>query len=75
MSDSIAPTVARVRRATDLPVCVGFGVSTAEHARSVGSIADGVVVGSAIVRAAERSVDEAITLVAELRAALDGIAT
>ncbi|RJK93719.1 tryptophan synthase subunit alpha [Vallicoccus soli] len=42
--------VERVRRATDLPVCVGLGVSTAEQAAEVAGYADGVIVGSAFVR-------------------------
>ena len=36
--------------ATDLPVCVGLGVSTAEQAREIGRYADGVIVGSALVK-------------------------
>ena len=47
----------RLREATALPVCVGFGVSEPEQAAAVARIADGVVVGSAIVRAAGESVD------------------
>jgi tryptophan synthase alpha chain len=39
-----------IRRATDLPVAVGFGISNAAQARQVASLADAVVVGSAIVR-------------------------
>jgi tryptophan synthase alpha chain len=54
-----------------LPVCVGFGVSRPEQAAAVARIADGVVVGSAIVRAAGKSVDEAAALTASLRAAID----
>lgn len=46
----LADNVARVRASTSLPVAVGFGVSTTEHAASVARIADGVVVGSALVR-------------------------
>jgi tryptophan synthase alpha chain len=42
--------VSRVRAATRLPVAVGFGVSTPEHAAGVATIADGVIVGSALVR-------------------------
>ncbi len=45
-------TVARVRTAADVPVAVGFGISTPAHARRVAEIADGVIVGSRIVRAA-----------------------
>jgi tryptophan synthase alpha chain len=45
----IAGAVKRIKGHTDLPICVGFGVKTAEHARVIGSSADGVVVGTAIV--------------------------
>ncbi len=47
--------VARIRRHTKLPVAVGFGIATAEQFASVGSFADAVVVGSAIVETIERS--------------------
>jgi tryptophan synthase alpha chain len=63
--------VARLRRATPLPVCVGFGISRPEQAAAVAALADGVVVGSAIVRAAEESVDAAVALTASLRRAMD----
>lgn len=46
----VAPEVARIKAATDLPVIVGFGVSTPEAAAEIAGIADGVVVGSAVVR-------------------------
>ncbi len=46
----LADLVTRVKANTDLPVAVGFGVSTPEQARSVAGIADGVVVGSALVK-------------------------
>jgi len=45
--------VARVRRLTDRPLCVGFGISTPAQARAVARIADGVIVGSALLRAVE----------------------
>jgi tryptophan synthase alpha chain len=54
LSDGIAPLVRSMRKATDLPLAVGFGISTADQARSVGAIADGVVVGSAFVRVIEQ---------------------
>jgi tryptophan synthase alpha chain len=73
--DDLAPelpaTVQRLRDATSLPVCVGFGVSRPEQAATVARIADGVVVGSAIVRAAGESVEAVATLTASLRAAID----
>ncbi len=43
--------VRRIKRHTKLPICVGFGVKTAEQARVIGASADGVVVGTAIVNA------------------------
>ena len=47
----VAPEVARIKRATDLPVIVGFGITTPDAAAEMAGIADGCVVGSAIVRA------------------------
>ncbi|MCC6319440.1 MAG: tryptophan synthase subunit alpha [Gemmatimonadaceae bacterium] len=64
-------TVARLRSATTLPICVGFGVSSAAQATAVARLADGVVVGSAMVKAAEDSVQHAIDFTGELRLALD----
>jgi tryptophan synthase alpha chain len=68
--------VKRAQAAGPRPVCVGFGVSTPEHAAQIGSYADGVVVGSAIVDRIESAAgpDEAVEAVArfvgELKAAL-----
>jgi tryptophan synthase alpha chain len=50
--------VARIKRHTDLPVAVGFGVKTAEQAAGIASGADGVVVGSALVNAVRESLDD-----------------
>jgi tryptophan synthase alpha chain len=50
-TDRVAAAVKRIKGHTDLPVCVGFGVKTAEQARTIGASADGVVVGTAIVNA------------------------
>jgi tryptophan synthase alpha chain len=47
--DSIEQAVARLKRSTDLPVAVGFGVRTPEQAQAIARVADGVVVGSALV--------------------------
>jgi tryptophan synthase alpha chain len=47
----VSEAVKRIKAHTELPVCVGFGVKTAEQARTIGASADGVVVGTAIVNA------------------------
>ena len=71
LSATLPATIETLKRMTDLPVCVGFGISTPAQAREVGRLADGVVVGSTLVAAADRSVDEAVAFVRALRAALD----
>ena len=71
-ASSLPETISRLRSTTDLPICVGFGISTPAQARTVGSLADGVVVGSAIVRAAEEGTEAVLALTRSLREALDG---
>jgi tryptophan synthase alpha chain len=72
LASDLADSVARVRGATRLPVAVGFGISTAEQARAVASLADGVVVGSALVNAlGSDGVAGAKRFLRELRAGLD----
>lgn len=71
ISADLAPAVERLRKATTLPICVGFGISGAEQAAAVARLADGVVVGSALVKAAGRGIDEALELAASLRSAID----
>lgn len=48
-ASDVAPEVARIKSQTDLPIIVGFGVKTPETAKSIAAVADGTVVGSAIV--------------------------
>lgn len=70
----LAEEVAALAEAASVPVCVGFGISTPEQAAEVGGLADGVVVGSALVEAVGKGGAEAAeSFVAGLRAALDGI--
>jgi tryptophan synthase alpha chain len=67
----LADTVSRVRAAASVPVAVGFGISTPDQARSVAEVADGVIVGSRVVRASGEGGAEAVgELVAELAEAL-----
>jgi tryptophan synthase alpha chain len=68
--------VRRVRRETDKPLCVGFGIATPPQARAVGRMADGVIVGSALLRAvagqpAASAPGAARRFLAAFRAALD----
>jgi tryptophan synthase alpha chain len=73
LAQGIDTAVRAARQASDAPVCVGFGISTPEHAAEVGAYADGVVVGSAIVDLVEKSesrseaIDRVSRFVAELK--------
>lgn len=71
---AVAPDVARIKAATPLPVVVGFGIATPEAAREVAAVADGCVVGSAIVRliGEGRPVPEVLDFVAALAAGAHG---
>jgi tryptophan synthase alpha chain len=78
-AQAIAEAVERIRRHCPLPVCVGFGIKTPEQAAEVARLADGVVVGSAIVAAAETArehgddpVDAALGLVRQLAEGVRG---
>ncbi|TDX29219.1 tryptophan synthase subunit alpha [Rhodovulum visakhapatnamense] len=68
-ASDVAPEVARIKAKTDLPVIVGFGIRTPETARSIASVADGAVVGSAIVKQVEEKKP-----VAEILAYVKGLA-
>ncbi len=56
-TDKVGAAVSRIKSHTDLPICVGFGVKTKEHAQAIGASADGVVVGTALVNALAASLD------------------
>ncbi len=56
-SAKVSQAVSRIKRHTQLPVCVGFGIRTPEAARTIASHADGVVVGTALVDAIRNSLD------------------
>lgn len=76
LTTGIEDGVALAKEFTELPVCVGFGISRPEHARQVGAFADGVVVGSAIVDlieaagSSEKAVDSVAGFVFEMKQAL-----
>ncbi|HZU26108.1 MAG TPA: tryptophan synthase subunit alpha [Bryobacteraceae bacterium] len=58
ISDRVGPLVQAMRDITDLPLTVGFGISTAEHVRAIGSLVEAVAVGSAFVRTVEQHADD-----------------
>jgi tryptophan synthase alpha chain len=73
----VADAVARIKRHTKLPVCVGFGIRTPEAARGIAQAANGVVVGSALIDALRATLDadnrataKTVSEVADLTAAL-----
>lgn len=84
-TDDVASHLARIRACTQLPVAVGFGIKDADSAASVARIADGVVVGSALIRAMTEAVEAgsthadaaqaAVTLLADIRRGVDSVAS
>ena len=74
LAASAAVVVEACRAATDLPVLIGIGVSTAEQARVAAEVADGVVIGSAVIRTVlEEGADAAKIFLGDVRAALDSL--
>ncbi|HNQ95309.1 MAG TPA: tryptophan synthase subunit alpha [Anaerolineales bacterium] len=74
IAEGLSDLIANVRKHTDIPVCVGFGISTPEQAKEVGAMADGVIVGSACVNAiggSEKPIETAKQFAAEFRSALN----
>jgi tryptophan synthase alpha chain len=81
--DNVAHHVSRIRDNTQLPVAVGFGIKDAESAAAVAGVADGVVVGSALIRAMAEAIDGgadhvaagkvAAGLLAEIRRGVDSV--
>lgn len=71
LPDYLTEFVGRLRENTDKPLVMGFGISTADHARRVSELMDGFIVGSALVRAGKESVSAVGELAKTLRDALD----
>jgi tryptophan synthase alpha chain len=72
LSPELAPLVERARAVTGVPLLAGFGISTPEQARAAAKLADGVVVGSAALLAAEQGSRSLENFVRSLRRGLDG---
>ncbi len=74
LAGDLPESIARVRKATDLPIAVGFGISTPAQARAVAGLADGIVVGSALVESlAQEGVAGAAAFLRSLREAVDAV--
>ncbi|GAB4406369.1 MAG: tryptophan synthase subunit alpha [Thermodesulfovibrionales bacterium] len=70
IDDSIKESIRNIRDVTDRPVAIGFGIATPDEAQVVSGIADGVIIGSAIVRRLHESPDSLEGFVKELRRAI-----
>lgn len=57
-ADAVRDHVERIRKSTDIPIAVGFGIKNAEHAKSIAAVADAAVVGSAVVNVIAENLDE-----------------
>jgi tryptophan synthase alpha chain len=72
LREELAAELAALRRASTLPVAVGFGISTPAHAAAVAGAADAVIVGSALIDALDRGGPDALeALLADMRSAID----
>jgi tryptophan synthase alpha chain len=75
LPENLGGFIARVRKHTDKPLCVGFGISTAEQGQQMATIADGVIVGSRIIQLIESdsSLTELTDFARQLRLALNNL--
>ena len=67
LSDEVAPMIAELRKHTDKPISIGFGISTPEQATQVAQIADGAIVASAIIDAYEKHIDDEAKLLTTVK--------
>lgn len=75
LSDLVKPLIGRLRSLTEKPICVGFGISTAEHARNVAQAgADGVIIGSRIIKFIEDNLDDTDTMKKQISSYIQEVA-
>lgn len=67
LSDEIVPMITELRKHTEKPISVGFGVSTPEQANQVAKVADGVIVGSAIINVIEENMNDEVKMLAAVK--------
>lgn len=70
LDESLRESLGKIRSTTEKPIAVGFGVSSPEEAKAVSEVADGVIIGSAIVKKINESAEGLETFVTELRKAI-----
>lgn len=74
LSDQVKPLIARLKAHTDKPICVGFGISSAEQAAEVAAAgADGVIIGSRIVKMIEDNLDSPETMKTHITGFIQGV--
>lgn len=74
LSDAVEGLVGKLKQLTDVPVCVGFGISKPEHAAAVASAgADGVIIGSKIVSMIENNLNDKDKIISEISSFLAGV--
>jgi len=72
----VKPLITRLKSLTDVPVCVGFGISKPEHARDLAKAgADGVIIGSKIVRLIEDNLEDKEKMAGEISTFLSSVKT
>lgn len=74
MASDLQSRVSEIRKHTQLPLVVGFGISKPEHVADVAAVADGAVVGSALVNCIARNLDDLPTALQQLRATVGSLA-
>lgn len=75
LSNEVAPMITELRKHTNKPISVGFGVSTPEQAKQVAEVADGVIVGSAIINVIEKHKDDETKLLTAVKQFASELAT
>ena len=74
LSDLVKPLIARLKSLTEKPICVGFGISTAEHARDIAQAgADGVIIGSRIIKFIEDNLDDTDSMKKQLASFIESV--
>ena len=74
LADTVEPLIKRLKGLTDVPICVGFGISSAEHAKQVADAgADGVIIGSRIVSMIENNLDDKAKIKQEVAEFIKGV--